>query len=107
MKRTTIMAAAVVVAVGLGSVLLLRQYKLELIHLIVENAVIQKAPDDYPESRIREAFDQSLQRAEASGREEIYLDRLLQASQRLEKIQVLSATELDRLLLELDPGSED
>jgi hypothetical protein len=102
MRRVTVLAAVLIL--GVGSVLFFRQYKLELIHLIVENAVIQKAPAHYPEDRIRHAFESNLARAEASGSEELYLDRLLQLSQRLEKIQALSAEELDRLLLELDPS---
>jgi hypothetical protein len=82
----------------------LGRYKLVLIQTIVENAVIQKAPQGYPEEQIKEAFARYYTRAQSSDREEAYLELLLQASQRLEKIQRLESRQVDELLNDLDPG---
>jgi hypothetical protein len=104
MKTRTIIALAVILALGMGALLVLRQYKLHLIHVIVENAIIQKAPEGYPRQTIVAAFDAHLNTAKQLDREDAYLTRLLEASQRLEKVQRLSAPELDQLLAELDPA---
>ena len=104
MRTRTIVALAVTLAVGIAALVAFRAYKLRLIHVIVENAVIQKAPDHYPRDRIAAAFDNHLAEAERRDREDVYMDRLLSASQRLEKIQRLENEEMDRLLAELDPS---
>jgi len=103
MRKTTFALAILVIALGLTATLTLRAYKVRLIHLIVENAVLQKAPADYPEARIRNVFESFLRHAEASNREDHYLERLLQASQRLEKVQQLDARGLEELFEALDP----
>lgn len=104
MKKSTIVAAAVIVILGIGLIVGLNQYKLGLIQVIVENAVLQKAPTSYPQDRIRQAFDENFRKARQTGREDLYLDRLLKASQRLEKIQRLEASQVDELLADLDPA---
>jgi gamma-glutamyl phosphate reductase len=104
MKKTTILAGAVILVLGIGLMLGLSKYKLPLIHSIVQNAVVQKAPPNYPQARIRQAFEQNLQKARQMDREDVYLDRLLKASQRLEKIQSLDSKQVDELLMELDPA---
>jgi len=103
MKRTTIIAAAVIVVLGIGFMLGLNRYKLVLIQTIVENAVIQKAPAGHSQEQIRRAFDEHYRKAGQMDREDEYLDRLLKASQRLEKIQHLESDEVDQLLMHLDP----
>lgn len=103
MKTSTIVAAAVILVLGIGLIVGLNEYKLGLIQVIVENAVIQKAPTSYPQHRIRQAFDENFRKAREIAREEMYLDRLLRVSQRLEKIQRLEASQVDQLLVELDP----
>ena len=103
MKRTTIVAAAVILALGIGLVMGLSKYKLALIHAIVENAVVQKAPAGYSERHIREVFDSNYRKAEQTEREDVYLDRLLRVSQRLEKVQKLESNQVDEVLRDLDP----
>jgi len=103
MKRTTIVAAAVILVLGIGLMLGLNRYKLALIQTIVENAVVQKAPTNYPQAQIRRVFDENLRKARQMEREDLYLDRLLKASQRLEKIQRLESNQVDELLLDLAP----
>jgi len=103
MKRTTIVAGGVILALGIGLILGLSKYKLPMIHAIVENAVVQKAPVGYPEEHIRQVFDANYRKAQQMEREDVYLDRLLKASQRLEKVQKLESSQVDQILLELDP----
>ncbi len=103
MKRTTVVAAAVILVLGIGLILGLSKYKLPLIQKIVENAVVQKAPASYPQAHIRQVFEEHYTKARRMGREDLYLDRLLKASQRLEKIQTLDSKQVDELILDLDP----
>ena len=97
MTKRTLITLGVTVLVGVGALVWLRSYQLELIHVVVTNAVVQKAPADYPEEKIRLGFKQALKQAEHTGRE-TYLRRLLLLSQRLEKLQELSTSEIDTLL---------
>ncbi|RPI28268.1 MAG: hypothetical protein EHM61_05775 [Acidobacteria bacterium] len=103
MRKRTIVAAVLVLGFGIFLIWGLSKYKLVLIQSIVENAVVQKAPSGYSETRIRQAFKEHFAHAWSSERENIYLDRLLQASQRLEKVQTLKASQVDQLLEDLDP----
>jgi hypothetical protein len=103
MKRTTIIAAAVILILGIGLILGLNRYKLPLIHAIVENAVVQKAPAGYPQGHIRQVFDENFRKARRMGREEAYLDQLLRVSQRLEKIQRLESNQVEEIVANLDP----
>jgi hypothetical protein len=103
MKRTTIVAAAVILILGIGLILGLSRYKLPLIHTIVENALIQKSPAGYSQTHIRQVFDENYRKARQTGREGVYLDRLLKVSQRLEKVQKLESNQVDEILRELDP----
>jgi len=104
MKRTTIVAAAVILVLGVGLILGLNKYKLSLIQVIVENAVVQKAPGSYPPEHIRQVFDENYRKARQMNHDDLYLNRLLKVSQRLEKIQKLESSQVDELLVELDPG---
>ena len=101
MKKRTIFTLAAIAFIGVAALWLLRSHQLELIHSIVLNAVMQKAPEDYPASRIRETFDQALRDAAADGGQDAYLEELLNLSRRLEKVQRLSAAELDEILAAL------
>jgi hypothetical protein len=53
---------------------------------------------------IKLSFIEARRSAEATHREDEYLERLLQTSQRLEKVQRLTERDLDRLLAELNPA---
>ncbi len=107
MKRTTIVAAAVILVLGIGLILGLHRYKLALIQMIVENAVVQKAPTGYPQGQIRQVFDENYRKALRMEQEDLYLDRLLRVSQRLEKVQSLESNQVDEILLDLDPGQAE
>lgn len=98
MKKSTLYVLVSLILLLSGSVLLLRSYKLDLVHSAVVNAVILKAPPGYPEEEIRRVFSNARERAERRGREEDFLQELLRLSQRLEKIQSLSREELDEII---------
>lgn len=97
MKKRTLVVLGLVAAVGLAALLLLQIYKLELIHAIVVNAVAQKAPSDYPAESIHSDFEKALRKARREGRQEEFLRQLLTLSQRIEKVQRLSAQEVDSI----------
>ena len=78
--------------------LLLRYFEVDLVHTIVLDVVIQKAPHGYPRQEISQAFAVARRRAEQDNQEEAYLEELFSFSRRLEKIQLLSSAELEELL---------
>ena len=97
-KKSTIIILGILFSISAGSMLLLRYYEVDLVHTIVLNAVIQKAPQGYPRQEISQAFAAARRRAERNNREEAYLEELFSFSRRLEKIQLLSKDELEELL---------
>ncbi len=100
-KKSTIIILVTLLSIFAGSILLLRYYEVALVHTIVLNAVIQKAPEGYPRQKISQAFAAARQRAEEDNREGAYLEELFSFSRRLEKIQLLSRNELEELLGEV------
>lgn len=98
MRRKLSILMLVVAGIGFGSLLLLRHYATELVHVVVEHAVLQKAPDEYPKERIREAFARRLDEARREGSRGVYLTELKRISHRLEKLQYLEEAEVDELL---------
>ncbi len=100
-KKSTIVILVILLSIFAGSILLLRYYEVALVHTIVLNAVIQKAPEGYPRQKISQAFAAARRRAEEDNREEAYLEELFSFSRRLEKIQLLSRNELEELLGEV------
>jgi hypothetical protein len=84
----------------LGSALALRIYRLDLIEIVVTNALIQKAPESVSAEQLREELNQARTRAERQGEEEAYLNLLLRKSQRLEKIQSVTEGEMLEILEE-------
>jgi len=97
-KKSTIIILGILLSIFAGSMVLLRYYEVDLVHTIVLNAVIQKAPQGYPRQEISQAFNAARRRAEQDNREEAYLEELFSFSRRLEKIQLLSRDELEELL---------
>ncbi len=97
-KKSTIIILVTLLSISAGSMLLLRYYEVDLVHTIVLNAVIQKAPQGYPRQQISQAFAAARRRAAQDNREEAYLEELFSFSRRLEKIQLLSRAELEELL---------
>ena len=100
-KKSTIIIVVILLSICAGSMLLLRYYEVDLVHTIVLNAVIQKAPEGYPGQEISKVFAAARQRAERNNRKEFYVQELFSFSRRLEKIQLLSKDELEELLDEV------
>jgi len=89
-----------------GSMLVLRFYKLSLVQSVVVTALMQKAPKDYSQKEIRETFQAAFRTARCQGQEQAYLEQLLQISQRLEKMQQLGHKTVDQLLESLDSDED-
>ncbi len=100
-KKSTIIILVTLLSIFAGSILLLRYYEVDLVHTIVLNAVLQKAPQGYPRQEISQAFAAARRRAEQDNWEEAYLEELFSFSRRLEKIQLLSWDEVEELLDEV------
>jgi hypothetical protein len=75
-----------------------RHYSYSIISYVVEQALLQKAPEGTSLIRLRERFEGSM----ASTPENYKLLKLLALSSYAEKVQKLTPAELDRLL---DPGA--
>lgn len=86
---------------GAGTLLVLRHYSTRMVHAVVVNAVVQRAPEGYPDQEIRVTFGRRLEKARSEGREEAYIQELMRLSQRLEKIQHLEREEVDDILSEV------
>ena len=101
MRKRLLVILALVVVLGMAALLVLRRHAVEIVHAVVENAIIQKAPAEYPPETIRGAFTASLRAAQKNGTTRQYLERLEQISQRIEKVQRLDKSDVDELLDDL------
>lgn len=105
MKRRTVVLIGVTLVAGIIGLAYLKTYSLQLIHAIVVNALIQKAPDGYEQARIETVFQRRLQEAVKSKAEgNLYLQDLKKLFHRLEKRQRLEAGELDTILQSMESG---
>jgi len=71
-----------------------RRYSFELVAYVVEEALMQKAPEGIPQDQVRSRFERYLEAGPADQK----MNKLLALSNYLEKVQKLTAAELDRLL---------
>ncbi len=107
MRKSVLIIISLLLLILVGAMLLLRSYRLDLIQNVVVTALIQKAPENYSRQEIKRSFQSALGRAESRGREQAYLEQLLQVSQRLEKVQQLGKAEIDQLLESIDPAENE
>lgn len=98
MSKRIYILAVVIVLLGIAALAVLRSYSEDLIHIVVVNAVIQRAPEDYPEAEIRTVFDHRFTLAQQQGTVKEYMDQIKDLSHHLEKIQRLRKEEVDELL---------
>ena len=75
-KKSTIITLVILLLLFAGSLLLLGYYELDLVHAVVVNAVIQKAPEGYSEQRIEQAFAAARRRAVRENRREAYIVKI-------------------------------
>jgi hypothetical protein len=106
LTRRARVVLALTTLTALAAFWLLHSYRLDLVHLVVVNATIQKAPPGYPGDRVCAAFGQARAKALRTRRQAEYLEQLLSLSQRLEKVQSLTVSQLDEILLELAPPGD-
>jgi len=99
--RRLVFTVVVVAVLGLSTLFVLKSYSLEFAHIVVLNAVTQKAPDHYPKSRIQESFSVCLEQVHTSQKEDPYMEQLLTLAHGLEKVQFLEEEEVDSLLRNL------
>jgi hypothetical protein len=71
-----------------------RHYSSTIVAYVVEEALLQKAPEGMSPATVRQRFDAALASTSQSDR----LLRLLSLSSYIEKVQKLTPAELDRLL---------
>ena len=101
MLRRLALLMAVLALLAIVTRFTLKSYSLELVHIVVLNALTQKAPDDYPKQRILNRFSGCLEEVKTSGSQEPYMQQLMRISHHLEKVQYLEASEVEHLLAEL------
>jgi hypothetical protein len=101
MRKRTYVILAILVLLGMFSLVILKSYSLEIVHAAVQNAVIQKAPSSFPEQKIREAFSRSYQNAISIQSKEEYIAELNAISHQLEKVQFLNEEEVEIILRKL------
>jgi len=92
---------AMIAVLGFLTRFALKSNSLELVHVVVVNAVAQKAPDDYPRHRVYQAFSDCLEQVEERQDQDQYLQHLQTLSHSLEKVQYLESVEVDSLLEDL------
>ena len=102
MNKKLLAAFAVVLLAGVVVLLVLKSYTVEIIHSVVVNAVVQKAPECYDRAKIVKVFDDALARAEQGGSRDRYLIELQEVFRSLEKRQYLEPEEMDGLLAQLN-----
>ena len=102
MNKKLLVAFLVVVVCGLVSLLFLKIHTVEIVHAVVVNAVIQKAPEGYDKGRIRKVFDDALVKSEEGRYSDTYLDKLQKMFHSLEKRQYLENEEMDDLLADFE-----
>lgn len=100
MSKKLVIAFAALLIAGLAGLLILKSHTVEIVHVVVVNALVHKAPEGYDLERIRLVLDGALARAEQGGYSDRYLERLKKVSHNLEKRQFLEPGEMDELLAE-------
>jgi hypothetical protein len=98
MNKSLVAAVSVLLIAGMLFLLVLKSYTVEIVHAVVVNALVQKAPEGYDLEKIRRVFNNALARAENEGARESYLKEMQRIFHSLEKRQYLEPDEMDRLL---------
>ena len=86
MKRTRV-AILLLPFVFLGALFVLRSYRLDLVHTVVLEGLLERAPEETLPQPIIDAFENARRQALETDRAEVYLEQLFRISRRLEKIQ--------------------
>ena len=97
MKRTRV-AILLLPFVFLGALFVLRSYRLDLVHTVVLEGVLERAPEDYPRQPIIDTFENARRQALETDRTEAYLEQLFTISRRLEKVQYVDDEQVAQML---------
>ncbi len=104
MKKRTWIVLGILLALFFGSVAILRIFQLDLVHVAVVNALIQKAPADQA-TRIRAEFSAARRTSIDDDLQEHYMKTLFEISQMLEKTQRIDIAQLEEILASLEPAA--
>jgi len=102
MNKKLLVAFSTVMMTGLLFFSVLKSYTVEIVHAVVVNALVQKAPEGYDQGKIRGVFDDALARADKGDSRDRYLGELQEVFHSLEKRQYLEPVEIDGLLADLN-----
>ena len=97
MKRPRV-AILLLPLVFLGALLVLRSYRIDLVHTVVLEGLLERAPEKTPRQPIINAFENARRRALETDRAEVYLEQLFMISRRLEKIQHVDDEQVAQML---------
>ena len=98
MNKKLVAAFSVILMAGLLFLLVLKSYTVEIVHAVVVNAMVQKAPEGYDPEEIKRVFDNALAHADKGDYRQSYLERMQKLFHSLEKRQYLEHEEMDGLL---------
>ena len=82
----------------LGALFVLRSYRLDLVHTVVLEGLVERAPEEYPRERIFDAFEEARRWARETDQSDAYLERLFRISRRLEKVQYIDDEQVTQML---------
>ena len=97
MKRTRV-AILLLPFVFLGALFVLRSYRLDLVHTVVLEGLLERAPEETLRQPIIDAFENARRQALETDRAEVYLEQLFRISRRLEKIQQVDDEQVAQML---------
>ena len=97
MKRTRV-AILLLPFVLLGALFVLRSYRLDLVHTVVLEGLLERVPEEYPRQPIIDAFENARRQARETDRTEVYLEQLFRISRRLEKVQHVDDEQVAQML---------
>lgn len=92
------MAILLLPVVFLGALLVLRSYRIDLVHTVVLEGLLERAPEETTRQPIIDAFENARRRALETDRAEVYLEQLFMISRRLEKIQHVDDEQVAQML---------
>ncbi len=82
----------------LGALFVLRSYRVDLVHTVVLEGLLERAPEEYPRQPIIDAFENARRQARETDRTEVYLEQLFRISRRLEKVQHVDGEQVAEML---------
>lgn len=98
MRRRLLWWGGLLFGLALTVWFILKLYTVEIVHFVVTETLIQKAPPDYPVDTVRLELNRRLAECRRQGGCDDHLARLKRLSHLLEKAPRLSAEEIEEIL---------